>query len=789
MRALVPLVVVGLLLCLPVVAFGDAEVSPDVPAADIEHEHVKPEHFQEQDATADGASETGDGPSDTDPPNQDSTDGNGTDNNGTDSDGGSRKPEESEPGYDDGMFYIFMISMISMYTVPATGSKLYSWSVSASSTKNIEVDKFASRRLQEKKSQQFKSSLTFGNLFLAGAWALLLLCVYKYGEVSSDAPAIPDKFDPYEILALETDATAAEIKKAYRKLSLQYHPDKNQDDPSTEIDEQKEANNMFIRITKAHDTLTDEAAAENYRKYGNPDGSQGIKYGIGLPAFMFEQTKAVLVVYLLVLVVLIPVLVWHYVQHSRKYLVGQVMTDTYKFYHQFLNGEVTFKALIEVFSASFEFHRLVLPKKEQQNAIYNLYQELKAQERLDIHKIRLKNYLGMPTLQKNIIVLMAHMYRMTIPQELKADLVKVLELSPMLIQAMIDVIGGKQREELWKIWPRAQGYLSKTVEAVHFSQCLNQALWHKSSPLLQLPHITERELKYCKTITTLEQFMELDELARRKIFSPDKFTVDQLNEVNEFLDRYPKLEVIVDDPMVEGEDETWLDPTDKKVKPKIHENDRVSLKVTIKATRRKGANATPCLYNNPAHDGTEWETWWGVIGYPGRDRQRGGEVDAVLDLKKLVLGEKVEDEMILKFWAPRRRPKETVSYFELELHVMSHCYIGCELRDPKTRTSGIKLRLAVHDAAVAEAAEVKYFDSSDSDDEDFADEPSEDEDSDDEKDKTEPEPEPLKAIKAAEKDKSSAEAPASAEADSEPFSKEDFARNAAAADDVGEIVD
>ena len=107
--------------------------------------------------------------------------------------------------------------------------------------------------------------------------------------------------------------------------AVRYHPDKNIDDPSTEIDEQKEANNMFIRITKAHDTLTDEAAAENYRKYGNPDGSQGIKcallacarsildvafcmlllyvvvgrYGIGLPAFMFEQTKAVLVVYLL----------------------------------------------------------------------------------------------------------------------------------------------------------------------------------------------------------------------------------------------------------------------------------------------------------------------------------------------------------------------------------------------------------------------------------------------------------------------------------------------------------
>jgi len=57
--------------------------------------------------------------------------------------------------------------------------------------------------------------------------------------------------------------------------------------------------------------------------------------------------------------------------------------------------------------------------------------------------------------------------------------------------------------------------------------------------------------------------MELDELQRRKILSPDKFTVDQLKEVDEFLQRYPKLEVIVDDPCVEGEDEMWIDPFDK----------------------------------------------------------------------------------------------------------------------------------------------------------------------------------------------------------------------------------
>ena len=65
------------------------------------------------------------------------------------------------------------------------------------------------------------------------------------------------------------------------------------------------------------------------------------------------------------------------------------------------------------------------------------------------------------------------------------------------------VAGGKQREELFKIWPRASGYLSKTVEAVNFSQCLNQALWYKSSPLLQLPHFTEREVSASRIVARM----------------------------------------------------------------------------------------------------------------------------------------------------------------------------------------------------------------------------------------------------------------------------------------------
>lgn len=57
-------------------------------------------------------------------------------------------------------------------------------------------------------------------------------------------------FDPYEILNVEENAPIEKIKKAYRKLALLYHPDRNQDNP--------EAAAKFIMISKAYECLTNE---------------------------------------------------------------------------------------------------------------------------------------------------------------------------------------------------------------------------------------------------------------------------------------------------------------------------------------------------------------------------------------------------------------------------------------------------------------------------------------------------------------------------------------------------
>ncbi|MER3410286.1 MAG: molecular chaperone DnaJ [Thermoleophilia bacterium] len=71
----------------------------------------------------------------------------------------------------------------------------------------------------------------------------------------------------YDVLGVPKTATQEEIKKAYRRLARQWHPDKNPDNP--------EAEERFKEIQAAYDVLSDPEKRKRYDAVGSPDGRLG----------------------------------------------------------------------------------------------------------------------------------------------------------------------------------------------------------------------------------------------------------------------------------------------------------------------------------------------------------------------------------------------------------------------------------------------------------------------------------------------------------------------------------
>lgn len=85
--------------------------------------------------------------------------------------------------------------------------------------------------------------------------------------------------DYYKILGIEKNASQDEIKKAFRKLAHQYHPDKNKGDDS-----------KFKEVNEAYTVLSDEKKRKQYDTFGNADaGFGGFNGAQGFGGFDFSQ--------------------------------------------------------------------------------------------------------------------------------------------------------------------------------------------------------------------------------------------------------------------------------------------------------------------------------------------------------------------------------------------------------------------------------------------------------------------------------------------------------------------
>lgn len=342
----------------------------------------------------------------------------------------------------------------------------------------IKLDKYVAK----KKKQNY--NLSFYVLIITISLISYFL-YFSYEEIMENDGKLKG-FNPWDILEIEEDADEKQIKRAFRRLSLANHPDKN---PSSQ------AKAKFIMITKAYESLTDPIAKENFKNWGNPDGAGSMKVGIALPPFVYDKKNhiPILVLFLIFVIIIFPggVYYWYYTTHQ--YDESGVRIENHKIFYEFLNENVLYRQMPYIFGASYEFCNLkLLPEQAQVLDGLLKYYKDKFPKQRDVLNFSNK---------KAICLIYASIdENKTIDDLLKKDANEIMNKIPDLIYAMYKMaiqwtfiyyqyghLAEKQPSGRHLI--KNMGYnVIKTI--IEFSQSAHQNLSQNSSPFLQLPHIT-----------------------------------------------------------------------------------------------------------------------------------------------------------------------------------------------------------------------------------------------------------------------------------------------------------
>ncbi|QLG70690.1 hypothetical protein HG535_0A06320 [Zygotorulaspora mrakii] len=229
--------------------------------------------------------------------------------------------------------------------------------------------------------------LNVKNVVIVVGWFLVASIVQRVMNNDAIVEAATGLFDPYSILSVSINANDREIKSAYRKLSVKFHPDKLSKDLSPE--ERTVMEEAYVQITKAYEALTDELTKENFLRYGHPDGPQNTTHGIALPRFLVDGVGSPLVVlfYVALLGVILPYFVskwWSKTQlHTKKGI--HVKTASY-FVDRLINYKpsevVTVDLIINWLSHAEEF-KIFYPEFKQSDFEGLLHDHLNRREEPD----------------------------------------------------------------------------------------------------------------------------------------------------------------------------------------------------------------------------------------------------------------------------------------------------------------------------------------------------------------------------------------------------------------------
>ena len=620
------------------------------------------------------------------------------------------------------LFPIFLLGLIQFFLAPITVWRVGSWlydcvyggedkkaseaALSAASQaidQSTEWGKAAAAKAARNKPtlmRKVKSQLSGFNLWLWIFWGISALLVL-YIALSQVEEV--EHFDPYKVLNVKVGADAAAIKKAYRSLSLQYHPDKNPD---------PEAHKFFTEsITPAYKTLTDETARANFEKYGHPDGKQAPKLGVALPQWMFgkDGTGPIVLITLVTLFIVGPLfLAVITITQLNKYSGSNgVLRQTQYYFRAELRPNMGLSKVARVLSVAEEYIKMPF-KRDQEEPVRKLLATFKNEYDAKDPKF-LKRH---PSILRAHMLLLAQACRKTteVDPALQADLKTVVKTFPVLFEEALKIVRAPVNNMGFSLYLPLVAFLE-------FSQCVTQAVAPSArknggknnddfTSLLQLPHVDEA-IALALTRKKVRSVAELSALAgedaRAAALTAAGLSAAQAKDVERHLAFVPRAEV---------SDVT----VDSLAGDEIAEMDVLSLTCRVKLCRGAAAKSSEEDASEPKpgvgpggvevnskddlpvlpfcqHIDRE-EGWWLIVADPATNFVLGHKrlpAEAVAEAQRAPEG----------FLAQIKFPVPAAGSYALSVMIVSDYWIGADVRFPH------KIKVLKRTKEMEEAREAK----------------------------------------------------------------------------------